>query len=71
MHLRYNANIDNKTYVGERDLQKVIRCLLTYGNQFIRHNWKPFFIKILKLKFHGILYHFKTQCIDDTYGSIE
>ena len=24
----------------------------------------------LKLKFHGILYHFKTQCIDDTYGSI-
>ena len=42
MHIRYNANIDNKTYVGERDLQKVIRCLLTYGNQFIRHNWKPF-----------------------------
>ena len=28
-------------------------------------------IKILKLKFHGILYHFKSQCIDDTYGSIE
>ena len=28
-------------------------------------------IKILKLKFHGILYHFNTQCIDDTYGSIE
>ena len=42
MHIRYNANIDNKTYVGERDLQKVIGCLLTYGNQFIRHNWKPF-----------------------------
>ena len=42
MHIRYNANIDNKTYVGKRDLQKVIRCLLTYGNQFIRHNWKPF-----------------------------
>ena len=42
MHIRYNANIDNKTYVGERDLQKVIRCFLTYGNQFIRHNWKPF-----------------------------
>ena len=42
MHMRYNANIDNKTYVGEKDLQKVIGCLLTYGNQFIRHNWKPF-----------------------------
>ena len=42
MHIRYNANIDNKKYVGERDLQNVIRCLLTYGNQFIRHNWKPF-----------------------------
>ena len=42
MHIRYNANIDNKTYVGERDLQKVIGCLLTYGNQFIRHNWKQF-----------------------------
>ena len=42
MHIRYNANIDNKTYVGERDLQKVIGCLLTYGNQIIRHNWKPF-----------------------------
>ena len=27
------------------------------------------FIKILKLKFHGILYHFKNQCIDDTNGS--
>ena len=38
MHIRYNANIDNKTYVGEIDLQKVIGCLLTYGNQFIRHN---------------------------------
>ena len=37
MHIKYNANIDNKTYVGERDLQKVIGCLLTYGNQFIRH----------------------------------
>ena len=24
-----------------------------------------------ELKFHEILYHFKTQCIDDTYGSIE
>ena len=45
MHIRYNANIDNKTYVGERDLQKVIGCLLTYGNQFIRHNWKPFVSK--------------------------
>ena len=32
---------------------------------------KTIFIKILKLKFHGILYHFKTQCIDDIYGSIE
>ena len=42
MHMRYNANIDNKTYVGEKDSQKVIGCLLTYGNQFIRHNWKPF-----------------------------
>ena len=48
MHMRYNANIDNKTY-----------------------ELKTIFIKILKLKFHGILYHFKTQCIDDTYGSIE
>ena len=28
------------------------------------------FIKIWKLKFHGILSHFKTQCIDDTNGSI-
>ena len=27
MHIRYNANIDNKTYVGEIDLQKVIGCL--------------------------------------------
>ena len=29
------------------------------------------FIKIRKLKFHGILSHFKTQCIDDTNGSIK
>ena len=29
------------------------------------------FIKIWKLKFHGILSHFKTQCIDDTNGSIK
>ena len=28
----YNANIDNKTSVGERDLQKDIGCLLIYGN---------------------------------------
>ena len=28
------------------------------------------FIKIWKLKFHGILSHFKTQCIDDTNGSV-
>ena len=27
-------------------------------------------IKIWKIKFHGILSHFKTQCIDDTNGSI-
>ena len=29
------------------------------------------FIKIWKLKFHGILSQFKTQCIDDTNGSIK
>ena len=29
------------------------------------------FIKIWKLKFHGILSHFKTRCIDDTNGSIK
>ena len=29
------------------------------------------FIKIMKLKFHGILYNFKTQCIVDTNGSIK
>ena len=29
------------------------------------------FIKIWKLKFHGILSHFKTQCIDGTNGSIK
>ena len=39
MHIRYNANIDNKIYVGERDLQKVIRCLLTYGNQCIDNTY--------------------------------
>ena len=58
MHIRYNANIDNKTYVGERDLQKVIGCLLTYGNQFIRHNWKPFASKFWNsnsMEFYTIL----------------
>ena len=58
MHIRLNANIDNKTYVGERDLQKVIRCLLTYGNQFIRHNWKPFSSKFWNsnsMEFYTIL----------------
>ena len=58
MHIRYNANIDNKTYVGERDLQKVIGCLLTYGNQVIRHNWKPFASKFWNsnsMEFYTIL----------------
>ena len=28
----YNPNINDKTSVGERDLQKDIGCLLIYGN---------------------------------------
>ena len=68
MHIRYNANIDNKTYVGERDLQKVIGCLLTYGNQFMelvvcQFRWQE--------QFHGIPWNFECTNFDDTSSSME